>query len=712
MPNSSDLTLANSIAAASTPTRVVPAWTPGGPGAGDPRTAILAGLTAEQAAAATQDGAVLVLAGAGTGKSRTLVTAAAWRIGVLGIPAHRVLAVTFTNKAAREMLDRLRVMLAGQAVPTWAGTFHGLGARMLRADPEIAGLRHGFEILDADDSKRIIKRLLRAMHGAVTDGHSDEDEDTLAQVKSVSAIIGRFKDNLVTADAAAARVEALVARASQAHRPVNVTELRLAARVYPEYQRRLREANAADFGDLLLHPTITMRDNEAYRRRWASKFDVLLADEYQDICLAQYWWLRLLAQDHGRFFAVGDDSQSIYGWRGADIGYIRQFTRDFPGAATLPLSENFRSTRHILDCANAVIAKDPARLGTDLRTRQGAGAKVEVVLFGNAEAEATGLVAEMRRRHAQHGVPWQDMALLYRMNALSRPIEEALMRARVPYVLVGDVAFYQRAEIKDAIALLRLAASPDDRQSDEAFRRMCNVPKRGFGAKAQVAVEDEAARRVCSLLAACATAALSGKAQAGIAAFAQAVRAVAGDRTATVADQISLLLERTGYSAKLRDSRAETTEDRTANLHELQLLAGAFHSVRELLDHAALAASAPGEDEDGRVHLMSLHRGKGLEYPHVFLPAWETGVFPATNGDVAEERRLAYVALTRGKVRVTISYCEFRRGYPQPSPFLADLPEGSHVRGWLDAPQTRAQRPPAARGLPDGFEDRALLGLG
>lgn len=670
----------------------------------DPSAApMLAGLTPAQADAAARDGAVLVLAGAGTGKTNTLTAAVAWRIGVLGIPAARVLAVTFTNKAAQEMQGRIRAMLAGQAVPSWVGTFHGLGARQLRAEPEVAGLRHGFEILDADDSRRLVKRTMLALHAG---GDEEAGDVAAASLKAVCKRIGTFKDNLIAPDDAALRVEAMIAQANGSRVPVDADGLRLAARVYGEYQRRLREANAADFGDLLLWPTVAMQRSEVYRRRWAQRFDCILADEYQDVCRVQYVWLRLLAADHGCIFAVGDDDQAIFGFRSADITLTRRFTQDFPGAAQLRLEENFRSTGHILAAANAVIAKAPKRLGKTLHTRREPGDAVEVVAFRDADDEAVGLVAEMKRRQAQEGVPWEAMALLYRSSFLSRGFEKALMRARVPYVLVGDVGFYQRAEIKDALALLRLVANPDDRQSDEAFRRVCNVPARGLGPKALAVLEAAAANRAVSLLAAAETASLPSKVQASALDFAGAVRSVAGGTAATLADQISMLLDRTGYRAMLRDSRAETAEERFENLQELLALAGSFHTARELLDHAALAAVAPGQDEGGRVQLMTLHKSKGLEFTHVFLPAWESGTFPSSYAaDADEERRLAYVALTRGMRRVTVSHCEYRRGFALPSPFIDDMPEATRVSGWLhrqrDGDADRRPTPPTPHRMHD-----------
>ena len=654
------------------------------------RRHILGGLTPKQAEAATLDGPVLVLAGAGTGKTRTLTAGVAWRIGARGFDPDRILAVTFTNKAAKEMADRIRTILAGQRAPSWIGTFHGLGARQLRIEPEVATLRPGFDILDADDSRRMVKRTLKAMNVAIED--TGEGRDPL---KRLCNRIASLKDQLVTPDEAPTHVEGLIARAKATRGTVDPEGLRLAAQVYLEYQRRLREANAADFGDLLLWPAKTMQRDVEYRRRWAGRFDCVLTDEYQDVCYAQYAWLRLLAASHGEIFAVGDDDQAVYSFRGADIAHIRRFAGDFPRARKVCLEDNFRSTGHILAAANGVIARDPGRLGKTLRATKPMGVPVEVVGFSDPPAEAAGLVAEIKRRRTV-GVDWHDMALLYRSNYMSRPFEEALMRAQVPYVIVGDVGFYQRAEIKDALALLRLAARPNDYQSDEAFRRMVNVPARGLGPKAMEEIHDEAAFRMVPLFRALETAKLPPKARAHALGFIEAIRSVARDQTATLADQLSMLVDRTGYRAMLRESRAEETVDRLENLQELLTLAGGFHTATELLDHAALASAAPGETVDGRVQLMTLHKGKGLEFPHVFLAGWDTGAFPSAYGDHDEERRLAYVALTRGMQRVSVTHVSYRGSFARPSPFIEDIPAADRVAGWLRAQPDRGTLGPIA----------------
>jgi DNA helicase-2/ATP-dependent DNA helicase PcrA len=655
-----------------------------------PSSNFLHGLTANQLQAVNTNGPVLVLAGAGTGKTRTLTAAVARRIMVSRVDSARIMAVTFTNKAAKEMSDRIQATLGNVTAPRWVGTFHGLGSRQLRAEPEVAGLRPSFDILDADDSRRMIKRCMKAMNLA---GGGDEPSPLGKDpLKVVINAISKFKDNLIAPSEAASSAEAMIAQSHHRDRAIDAHALRSAAAVYLDYQRRLREANAADFGDLLLWPTRAMQDNETYRQRWAVRFDCLHSDEYQDVCFAQYRWLRLLAADHRQLFVVGDDDQSIYSWRGADIGYIRRFAKDFPGATEIKLEENFRSTSHILGAANAVISYDRLRIGKTLFTKKESGDPIEVVKFRDAEDEARGIAAEIQRRLAD-GLKYGEIAILYRSNFLSRGFEEALMRAKIPYVLIGDVGFYQRAEIKDALALLRIASTPDDLQSDEAVRRVINVPTRGFGPKTMEILEMEAEWRRVSLLRAIETATLPPRARSEGLKFADQIRAVGANTSATVADQLSLLLDATGYRAMMRASRAESTEGRLENIQELIQLAGSFHSGRELLDHAALATNGPDEEHaSGQVSMMTMHRAKGLEFTHVFLPAWEAQVVPSQYGEFAEERRLAYVALTRGMRRITISHSEYRRGSGSASAFIDDIPPSHRVEGWLRSKETRTDR--------------------
>ncbi|RYY08525.1 MAG: ATP-dependent helicase, partial [Alphaproteobacteria bacterium] len=315
---------------------------------------ILAGFTAQQRAAAIQDGPVIVLAGAGTGKTKTLTGAVAHRIEGRGIDPNRILAVTFTNKAAGEMTSRIQAALGSGAAPTWTGTFHGLGARQLRASPEVAGLRSGFDILDADDARRVLKRVMKGMNLSTDETGMDTGRDPL---KMMAGRISRMKDDLITPEAAPALIEAKIGEAHRSGGIIDAPGLRATVKVYAEYQRMLGDANAADFGDLLLWPTHAMQVSTEYRARWEGRFDTVLADEYQDVNRVQYNWLRLLS-GYGEIFCVGDDDQSIFGFRGADVSYIRRFAQDFPAAKRFKLEENFRSDGHILDAANAVIAQD------------------------------------------------------------------------------------------------------------------------------------------------------------------------------------------------------------------------------------------------------------------------------------------------------------------------------------------------------------------
>jgi DNA helicase-2/ATP-dependent DNA helicase PcrA len=647
--------------------------------------ALSARLTSHQREAAMHTGSTLVLAGAGTGKTATLTASVVHKIEIEQVPASRILVSTFTNKAAAEMAARIRAALGENAAPNWLGTFHGLGARQLRLSPEIAGLRRDFDILDAGDASLLLKRVMKGMDLA-----NDAEPGGRDPIKMIANQISTFKDQLITPETASPWIEAMIAAAEREGSPIESITFRNAARIYAIYQQRLREANAADFGDLLLWPALALINDDNYRRQWAGRFDAVLADEYQDVNIAQYSWLKAMASDCQRFFAVGDDDQSIYGWRGADVSLIRRFTRDFPDAAEIRLEENFRSTGHILSAANAVIAGDRKRLGKTLYTNLDDGEPIIVATYRDAEAEAIALAADIIARHGE-GAPWSHMAVLYRTNVLSRAFEEALMRAKIPYEIVGDVGFYARQEIKIALAYLRLATHPDDRQSDEAFRRVINEPRRGFGPQTLAIVEDEASFRDVSLLAALETTRLPPKARGEGLKLADQVRGIGGDPGHSLADQISLLLDACGYRQLLRASKAEDAAGRLENLEELISLASSFHSARELLDHAALATNRASEGATPAVRLMTMHRAKGLEFEHVFLPAFENGLIPSAYGDPDEERRLAYVALTRGKRHVAISSAQYRRGPSEPSIFIDEIPD--HAKTRLTRQSDRGARP-------------------
>lgn len=643
---------------------------------------VLLGLTPIQREAAQQEGAVVVLAGAGTGKTSTLVGGVVDRIERRGIPPHRILAVTFTNKAAQEMRDRIGFALGRERSPAWIGTFHAHGCRQLRTDPEIALLRPGFDICDAEDSRRIVRRL---MIRATEDGALEPvpGEELRKRVKSVTNRIAMFKDDLVLPDQALALVDTFKAR----HGTGEVEDTmawELAAGLYPVYQAILRETNTADFGDLLLWPTITMLRDEKYRQDWAGRFDAVLADEFQDVNRLQFLWLKLLSRDHQEFFAVGDDAQSIYGWRGANVGFIRNFLQEFPDGRMIALEENFRSTGHILQAANTVIAGDKNRLEKTLFTSEGPGEKLEIIACSGGIEEAQAIAAEMGRR-ALEGVRYEDMAILYRFNFMSRILEEELLQAKIPYELVNDTAFWQRAAIKDALAFLRLADAPEEAQSNEAFRRVINTPARGIGAKSLAKFEAFAEEQNVSLFVAAEQ--IMGKSSSKTAekvrAFLQVIREEELTSEPSLAERMRTLLERSGYM----DMHRQAGEDGRAtleNLDELFGLAADFTAIEDLFEHAALGSAPAGSTVLGRVKLMTIHASKGLEFPHVFLLGWEEQLFPSANGDQDEERRLAYVALTRGRRRVAVTWCAFRNGrQSQPSPYLMELPKQVWTKGWL-----------------------------
>ncbi|MFT9091323.1 MAG: UvrD-helicase domain-containing protein [Gluconacetobacter sp.] len=643
-------------------------------------SAVFARLTPEQAVAARQEGPVVVLAGAGTGKTSTLVAGVCDRVLRRNIPPRRILAVTFTNKAAREMRERIALALGYDLLPSWIGTFHAHGCRQIRRDPGIAELRKGFEILSSDDTLRILRRLLKHRMNT-TDAAIEESGSGDAfrkRVRRIANHISTLKENLVLPEEAWTR--------KTAEKPETEDEYVFfqALALYPAYQAALREANAADYADLLLFPTRTMMADEAYRREWAGRFDALMVDEYQDVNRVQYTWLRLLARDHGEFFVVGDDAQSIYGWRGANIGYIRNFLADFPDGKMIPLERNFRSTGHILDAANAIIALDPNRIPKRLYTTVGQGNPIEIVACRNAWSEGKMIAHEIGRMAAQ-GHLYHHSAILYRYNYLSRGIEEELLRQQIPYVLVGDTGFWQRGAVKDALSFLRLAERPDDRQSDEAFRRVVNVPARGVGAKSLAKIEIAAQEQGVALFVAaeqmCATA-------PRLHAFLGLLRDLQRDRDLTLGECIETALRETGYFEMLR-AAGDEGRDALANLNELIGISANFAVSDELFEHAALGAGAPGDGLDGRVRLMTMHAAKGLEFDTVFLIGWEQGLFPQSGDavDSDEERRLAYVGITRARRREIISWCAKRGNMPAArSPFLDELPAGCFVDGLLGHP--------------------------
>lgn len=644
---------------------------------------VLDSLTPEQRRAAMALGYVLVLAGAGTGKTKTLTAGVATRVELHGMVPGQILCVTFTNKAAQEMRKRIGDVLGPYSVPTWLGTFHALAARQLRAEPEVAQLRSGFDIRDAEDSLAIVRRLIRTVPKEKLPVPQEGAPGDARQIKKMAERIARLKEDLITPVAAFAHVESLIGRRQSANLHVDHESWRFVVGLYGRYQAILREQNAADFGDLLMWPTLAMLHDAAYHRRWSARFTAVMADEFQDVNRAQYLWLTLLSRTSGELFCVGDDSQSIYSWRGAKVGFLRNFPREFPAVKMFKLEENFRSTSNILDASNAVISFDPSRIEKKLFTRRGEGFPIEVLGFSYATEEAAAIIGEIGRRAAT-GVAWHDMAIIYRQNRLSRTLEEALLHARVPYEIIGDVGFYRRTAVKDALALLALCAWPDERRSDEAFRRMANRPPRGLGARGLGKIEIEASAGGLSLCAAATRTRLSPRCAVALQGFVQILRQIRCREGESLGERLTGLFEATGYLDMLRADDSDEAATQRENLAELIELAQGFRRVEHLLEHAALAGGAPGEKGRDRVQLMTMHRSKGLEFRHVFLPAWEDAIFPgAMSRNPEEERRLAYVALTRAMEQATITFCDYRQGgSSHPSRFIDEIPLENRISSW------------------------------
>ena len=634
---------------------------------------IAATLTKMQVAAAAHPGSILVLAGAGTGKTASL-TAASRIASPSPHPAAPGPRRHLHQQGRHEMATRIRTALGVEAALCWLGTFHGLAARQLRASPEVAHLRENFDILDADDARRILRRVMKALNLS-----TDEDESGKRDpVKIVANHIAKFKDRLMTPKSAATHVENRIAEANRAKVPIDAAGLKAAARAYGEYQARLKEANAADFGDLLLWPTLALHHDADYRARWTGKLDWVHADEYQDVNFAQYTWLKMLASRGKRLFVVGDDDQSIYGWRGADVAFIRQFKRDFPDAVDIRLEEQLPLDRPY-----------PRRRQRDYRRRQVAPRQdaIHAERAGRARRAhelPRRRIGSRRPRRGAHRAQARRralarMAVLYRNNFLSRAFEEALMRARIPTASSATSdstpAPRSRTRWRSSVSQPRPTTASRMKRSG----RPINEPRRGFGAKAIEVLEHDASFFGVSLLKAVETAALPPKAKEAGLILVQHIRAIGANSNLTLADQLSLLIDRTGYRAMLRESRAENADQKLGNLAELVDIAGGFPNARQLLDHAALATGREGDGRGDRVSLMTLHKAKGLEFPHVFLPAFETGIIPSPYGDLDEERRLAYVALTRAMRQVRISWALFRRRPTEPSPFLDAIPNNSRL---------------------------------
>jgi DNA helicase-2/ATP-dependent DNA helicase PcrA len=635
-----------------------------------PEPAYLQGLNPPQREAVlTTEGPVLVLAGAGTGKTAALTARLAHLIATRKAWPSQILAVTFTNKAAREMRERVGALSGGalDGMP-WLGTFHSVAARMLRSHAELVGLQANFTILDTDDQLRVLKQLIQA---------SNLDEKRWP-ARQLAGLIDRWKNRGWTP----AQVDAGESEAFAAGR---------GSELYGQYQDRLRTLNACDFGDLLLHMLVIFRKDPDVLERYRERLRYILVDEYQDTNQAQYDWLRLLAEPRRNLCVVGDDDQSIYSWRGAEVANILRFERDFPGAKIIRLEQNYRSTSHILAVADGLIANNSGRLGKTLWTDAGDGEKVRVIGVWDGPEEARRVGDEIESL-GRNGLGIDEIAILVRAQFQTREFEERFIAIGLPYQIVGGFRFYERAEIRDSIAYLRLIQSPAD---DLAFERIVNTPKRGLGDKAVATIHQRARQGQEPLLIAAAHLLDSDELTA------QARRSLGnfvGDlgRWRDMANSLPhpelarIVLEESGYTAMLQADRSAEAAGRLENLAELTRAMEEYESLGVFLEHVSLVMDNDEARGGEKVTIMTIHAAKGLEFDTVFLAGWEEGVFPSQRSldegglaSLEEERRLAYVAITRARRRATIIHAANRRIYGQwtssiPTRFLAELPQ-AHI---------------------------------
>jgi DNA helicase-2/ATP-dependent DNA helicase PcrA len=640
-----------------------------------PEPRYIAGLNPPQREAVlTTEGPVLVLAGAGTGKTAALTARLAHLIATRRAWPSEILAVTFTNKAAREMRERVG-RIVGEAVEgmPWLGTFHSVAAKMVRRHAELVGLKSNYTILDTDDQLRLMKQLIAA---------ADLDEKRWP-ARLLGGLIDRWKNRGLTP----AQVDAAEAEAFANGR---------GAELYARYQERLKALNACDFGDLLLHMLVILRTQRDVLEHYQNRFKYILVDEYQDTNQAQYLWLRLLAQSRKNICCVGDDDQSIYSWRGAEVANILRFDKDFPGAKVIRLEQNYRSTPHILAAASGLIAHNGGRLGKTLWTEArdetgGEGEKVHVVGVWDGPEEAR-RVGEEIEAVQRGGGSASDCAILVRAQFQTREFEDRFIAIGLPYRIVGGFRFYERAEIRDALAYLRVIAQPAD---DLAFERIVNTPKRGLGDKAVAKIHALARASDVPLMIAAAQILDSDELTP------QARRALGnlvGDfaRWRARLDELPhpelarLVLDESGYTAMLQADRSAESAGRLENLAELTRAMEDYETLGAFLEHVSLVMENDEAHETAKVTIMTIHAAKGLEYDTIFLAGWEEGVFPSQraldeggNASLEEERRLAYVAITRARRRCFIFHAANRRIYGQwtssiPSRFVSELPE-AHV---------------------------------
>ena len=630
---------------------------------------------AQRAAVEALDGPVLMLAGAGTGKTKALTARIVHLLRMGKARPNEILAVTFTNKAAREMKLRVGRLLGevAEGMP-WMGTFHSLSVKILRRHAELVGLKSNFTILDTDDQVRLLKQLILA---------ANIDEKRWP-ARMLAGMIDGWKNRALTPE----RVPSSEAGGYNNRG----TEL------YAQYQERLRTLNACDFGDLLLHCVVIFQANPDVLAQYQRWFRYILVDEYQDTNVCQYLWLRLLAQAHRNICCVGDDDQSIYGWRGAEVGNILRFEKDFPGAHVVRLEQNYRSTPHILAAASGVIAGNAGRLGKTLWTEAKDGEKVRLIGHWDGEEEARWIGEEVEAlqqgRRGLHPVGLDGQAILVRASHQMRAFEDRFLTIGLPYRVIGGPRFYERQEIRDAMAYFRLSVSPED---DLAFERVVNLPKRGLGDKAQADIQRTARGAGVSLHEGArelvAHGGIGGKGAGQLRAFVEGIDRWHRATRVVDYDHVRLaetILEESGYTEMWQNDKTPEAPGRLENLKELVKALEQFDNLQGFLEHVSLIMDNETEEGGEKVSIMTLHAAKGLEFPVVFLPGWEDGLFPSQRSmdesglkGLEEERRLAYVGITRAEELCTISFASNRRVYGQwqsqlPSRFIDELPS-DHV---------------------------------
>ncbi len=664
---------------------------------------------AQRTAVETLQGPVLMLAGAGTGKTKALTARIVHLLNTGSARPNEILAVTFTNKAAREMKVRVGAML-GQSIEgmPWMGTFHSICAKLLRRHAELAGLKSNFTILDSDDQLRLLKQLVSAAN----------IDDKRWPARQLASIIDGWKNRALIPG----RVPAADAGAYN-HRGVEL---------YAQYQRRLLELNAVDFGDLLLHVVTIFQTHADVLEQYQRWFRYILVDEYQDTNVAQYMWLRLLASGHRNICCVGDDDQSIYGWRGAEVGNILRFEKDFPGAHVVRLEQNYRSTPHILKAASGVIRGNEGRLGKELWTEAEDGEKVRLIGHWDGEEEARWIGEEIEATQGgtrgMRPYALDEMAILVRASHQMRAFEDRFLTIGLPYRVIGGPRFYERMEIRDAMAYFRVVVSPDD---DLAFERIVNTPKRGLGNKAQQTIHETARQNGVSLIDGARIAvqdgAIKGKGGAELRRLVEDIARwgrMAGDAAITHMELAEIILDESGYTAHWQNDKTPEAAGRLENLKELVKALENFENLQGFLEHVSLVMDNESDDGGAKVSIMTLHAAKGLEFPVVFLPGWEDGLFPSQRSmdesgqkGLEEERRLAYVGITRAEEVCTISFAGNRRVFGQwqsslPSRFIDELPEehvevltppGLYGGGYGAA----APSPSLGTGVQSGIETRA-----